>query len=127
MFFFFAKSRYGNRGHNQPCIYDQSLRCFITSQNHGFAVDTNTLPKGWLSLFTNANDKSNEGIIHESLPVFSVQFHPENKAGPQDLEDMFTVFLDHARSCKKGVDGYVYFSSGLSHEMKEQSMLSQYP
>ncbi|KAK6990467.1 CAD protein [Biomphalaria glabrata] len=99
------KMKYGNRGHNQPCIYDQSLRCFITSQNHGFAVDTNTLPKGWLPLFTNANDKSNEGIIHESLPVFSVQFHPENKAGPQDLEDMFTVFLDHARSCKKGVDG----------------------
>ncbi|CAL1543202.1 unnamed protein product [Lymnaea stagnalis] len=96
------KMKYGNRGHNQPCIYEDTIRCFITSQNHGFAVDTTTLPDGWLPLFTNANDKTNEGIIHEHLPFFSVQFHPENKPGPQDLEDLFTVFLDHVRSYKFG-------------------------
>ncbi|CAG5127998.1 unnamed protein product, partial [Candidula unifasciata] len=99
------KMKYGNRGHNQPCMYEDSIRCFITSQNHGFAVDTNTLPAGWRPLFTNANDKTNEGIVHSSLPVFSVQFHPENHAGPQDLEVLFDVFLDQVRSHKQGTNG----------------------
>ncbi|XP_059141957.1 CAD protein-like isoform X2 [Physella acuta] len=96
------KMKYGNRGHNQPCIYENSIRCYITSQNHGFTVDEKTLPEGWSPLFTNANDKTNEGIIHDSRPFFSVQFHPENKAGPQDLEGLFTVFLDQVRSHKQG-------------------------
>lgn len=86
--------RYGNRGHNQPCIHHGSERCFMTSQNHGFAVDSKTLPNGWKPLFTNANDNTNEGIIHESLPYFSVQFHPEHTAGPQDLECLFDVFIE---------------------------------
>ena len=66
----------------------------MTSQNHGFAVDTENLPQGWMTLFTNENDKSNEGIVHESLPFFSVQFHPEHMAGPEDLEGLFDVFLE---------------------------------
>ena len=65
------KLKYGNRGHNQPCVHLKSERCLITSQNHGFAVDSNSLPKSdWSVLFENANDKSNEGIIHNSLPYF---------------------------------------------------------
>ncbi|GFT04195.1 CAD protein [Nephila pilipes] len=95
------KMKYGNRGHNQPCILLNTKRCCITSQNHGFAVDTKSLPKDWLPLFTNANDHSNEGIFHSYLPFFSVQFHPEHCAGPQDLEFLFDLFvqlvLDHKK------------------------------
>lgn len=63
-------SRYGNRGHNQPCIHKDTERCFITSQNHGFAVDPQTLPDDWDILFTNANDHTNEGIVHNCKPLF---------------------------------------------------------
>ncbi|XP_063221553.1 multifunctional protein r isoform X2 [Bacillus rossius redtenbacheri] len=91
------KMKFGNRGHNQPCTHYDTGRCFMTSQNHGFAVDVSYLPKGWLPLFKNANDRTNEGLVHTSLPYFSVQFHPEHMAGPQDLECLFDVFLDLAR------------------------------
>ena len=74
----------------------------MTSQNHGYAVDVTNLPTGWKTLFTNENDGSNEGIVHESLPYFSVQFHPEHAAGPTDLECLFDVFLDLCRSYKTG-------------------------
>lgn len=93
--------RYGNRGHNQPCIHHGTNRCYITSQNHGFAINSDSLPLGWEALFTNANDKTNEGIIHNSLPFFSVQFHPEHTAGPQDLECLFDIFLDAVNIFKK--------------------------
>uniref|UniRef100_A0A8C6ZSC4 carbamoyl-phosphate synthase (ammonia) n=1 Tax=Nothoprocta perdicaria TaxID=30464 RepID=A0A8C6ZSC4_NOTPE len=83
------KMKYGNRGHNQPCVHEDTRRCFMTAQNHGFAVDTATLPPGWAPLFTNANDGSNEGLVHEHKPFFSVQFHPEHHAGPMDLEGLF--------------------------------------
>ncbi|XP_052267533.1 CAD protein-like isoform X3 [Dreissena polymorpha] len=94
------KLPFGNRGHNQPCLYEGSTRCYITTQNHGFAVDATSLPTDWAPLFTNANDNSNEGIVHKHKPVFSVQFHPEHMAGPRDLEHLFDVFLDHVRSYK---------------------------
>ncbi|ESO92555.1 hypothetical protein LOTGIDRAFT_190512 [Lottia gigantea] len=96
------KMKYGNRGHNQPCLYEDTIRCYITTQNHGFAVDANTLPKGWKPLFTNANDKTNEGIIHETKPFFSVQFHPESMGGPEDLEILFDVFLEQVTAHKIG-------------------------
>lgn len=89
---FFAFS-YGNRGHNQPAVHHGTNRCYMTSQNHGFAIDSKSIPHGWESLFTNANDTSNEGIVHSTLPYFSVQFHPEHTAGPEDLECLFDVFL----------------------------------
>ncbi|XP_077148058.1 multifunctional protein CAD isoform X1 [Ranitomeya variabilis] len=94
------KMKYGNRGHNQPCIHEGSQRCFITSQNHGYAVDPGTLPDGWGPLFTNANDHSNEGLVHDSRPFFSVQFHPEHRAGPMDLVCLFDVFLETVRDIK---------------------------
>lgn len=88
---------YGNRGHNQPATHHDTKRCFMTSQNHGFCVDALRLPADWTVLFTNTNDKSNEGVTHTSLPYFSVQFHPEHMAGPQDLECLFDVFLESVR------------------------------
>ncbi|XP_055915035.1 CAD protein [Eupeodes corollae] len=92
------KMKYGNRGHNLPCVHKGTGRCFMTSQNHGYAVDTKTLPFDWEPLFTNANDHTNEGIIHKDKPYFSVQFHPEHTAGPEDLEMLFDVFLDAVRN-----------------------------
>lgn len=94
------KMKYGNRGHNQPCTHHDTKRCFITTQNHGFAVNTESLPDGWRPLFTNENDGTNEGIIHETKPFFSVQFHPEHTAGPEDLEMLFDVFVNKVRAAK---------------------------
>lgn len=99
------KMKYGNRGHNQPCIHKGTNRCFITSQNHGFAVDPETLPKDWDVLFTNANDQTSEGIVHNHKPLFSVQFHPEHMAGPTDLVGLFDVFLDTVRDVKESKAG----------------------
>ncbi|CAI5771615.1 isoform X1 [Podarcis lilfordi] len=96
------KMKYGNRGHNQPCLHEGSQRCFITSQNHGFAVDSASLPAGWSPLFSNANDLSNEGLVHGSKPFFSVQFHPEHNAGPTDLECLFDIFLETVRGQAEG-------------------------
>uniref|UniRef100_A0A9J8ABW4 Carbamoyl-phosphate synthetase 2, aspartate transcarbamylase, and dihydroorotase n=1 Tax=Cyprinus carpio carpio TaxID=630221 RepID=A0A9J8ABW4_CYPCA len=99
------KMKYGNRGHNQPCIHKGTNRCFITSQNHGFAVDPKTLPEDWDVLFTNANDTTSEGIVHNHKPLFSVQFHPEHMAGPADLVGLFDVFLDTVKDAKEGKTG----------------------
>ncbi|KAL5384598.1 hypothetical protein PMIN02_009182 [Paraphaeosphaeria minitans] len=87
------KMKFGNRGHNIPCTNMITGRCHITSQNHGYAVDSKTLPSGWEELFVNANDGSNEGIRHTSKPFFSVQFHPEHTPGPRDTEYLFDVFV----------------------------------
>ena len=89
------KMKFGNRGHNQPCKFMQTNRCFVTSQNHGYAVDPDSLPTDFVPLFTNINDGSNEGIAHISQPVFSVQFHPEHRAGPEDMNFLFDIFVDY--------------------------------
>ena len=87
------KMRFGNRGMNQPVVDLRTQRCYITAQNHGFAVDQTTLPKNWVPLMVNANDGTNEGIIHSSRPWFSVQFHPEACGGPTDTDFLFDHFL----------------------------------
>ena len=93
------KMKFGNRGHNIPCTSMISGRCYITSQNHGYAVDSTTLPEGWEELYVNANDNSNEGIRHVNRPHFSVQFHPESAPGPRDTEFLFDVFVDTVQKC----------------------------
>ncbi|KND88717.1 Protein pyrABCN [Tolypocladium ophioglossoides CBS 100239] len=94
-----TKMKFGNRGHNIPCTSMVTGKCHITSQNHGFAVDANSLPTGWTELFVNANDGSNEGIMHVDKPYFSVQFHPESTPGPRDTEFLFDVFVDTIANC----------------------------
>ncbi|AAS51489.2 ACR263Cp [Eremothecium gossypii ATCC 10895] len=107
------KLKFGNRGHNIPCTSTISGRCYITSQNHGFAVDVDTLADGWKPLFVNANDGSNEGIYHTELPYFSVQFHPESTPGPRDTEFLFDVFINSILEHKNsGVLKSVEFPGG---------------
>jgi carbamoyl-phosphate synthase small subunit len=86
------KLPFGHRGHNQPCIERKSGRCFITSQNHGYAIDEESLPEGWEVTFHNLNDGSVEGIAHKSLPFRAVQFHPEASPGPTDTQWLFEEF-----------------------------------
>ena len=91
------KLKYGHRSANQPCtdvINDKGQRCYITSQNHGFAVDEKTLPKGWKVWFRNANDGTVEGLKHKTKPWSSVQFHPEASPGPEDAAYLFDKFID---------------------------------
>lgn len=87
------KLKYGHRSQNQPCIDMETGRCFITSQNHGFAVDANSLSASWKVWFTNANDGSVEGIKHTTKPWRSVQFHPEAAPGPTDTAWIFDEWL----------------------------------
>lgn len=96
------KLPYGHRGANQPCVEvsrldgsavdEKQLKCIITSQNHGFAVDEK-LPAGWDVWWRNANDQTVEGIRHESGKFFSVQFHPEATPGPEDANYLFDEFV----------------------------------
>lgn len=86
------KLKYGHRSHNQPVRMVGTEKCFITSQNHGYAVDTATLGEEWEPLFVNMNDDTNEGIRHKTKPFFSSQFHPEACSGPLDTEFMFDKF-----------------------------------
>lgn len=88
------KLKYGHRSHNQPVLMAGSDRAYITSQNHGYAVDTTSLGSDWEPWFINLNDGTNEGIRHKTRPYFSVQFHPEAVGGPTDTEFLFDRFLE---------------------------------
>jgi len=95
------KLKFGHRSHNQPVLLEGSNKCYITSQNHGFAVQTESLPADWEALFTNVNDNTNEGIRHKTLPFFSTQFHPEASSGPTDTEFLFDEFIKNIETDKK--------------------------
>ncbi len=95
------KLPFGHRSQNQPCLESGTRRCFITSQNHGFAISTETLPEGWREWFVNVNDRSNEGIIHSSGLFMSVQFHPEASPGPVDTRFLFSRFIKTAREWRR--------------------------
>lgn len=88
------KLKYGHRSHNQPVQLAGSKRCFITSQNHGFAVSNSSLGEEWEPLFINLNDGTNEGIKHKTKPYFSAQFHPEAASGPTDTDFLFDMFFE---------------------------------
>ena len=87
------KLKYGHRSHNQPVRRVGTDTCYVTSQNHGYAVDDTTLPSDWEPLFVNMNDGTNEGIRHKTKPYFSAQFHPEASSGPKDTEFLFDEFI----------------------------------
>lgn len=88
------KLKYGHRSHNQPVLLRNTNKAYITSQNHGFAIDNATLPEVWEPLFINLNDQTNEGMKHRSKPFFSTQFHPEASSGPKDTEFLFDEFIE---------------------------------
>ncbi|MBI2971186.1 MAG: glutamine-hydrolyzing carbamoyl-phosphate synthase small subunit [Candidatus Aenigmarchaeota archaeon] len=92
------KLKYGHRGQNQPCISGE--RCYITSQNHGFAVNAKSLGSDWEELFVNANDGTNEGLRHSTKPFMSAQFHPEGTPGPVDTAFLFDTFLEMVKHAK---------------------------
>jgi len=95
------KLKFGHRSHNQPVLLGGTNKCYITSQNHGFAVATETLSDEWEPLFTNVNDGTNEGIRHKTKPFFSTQFHPEASSGPVDTEFLFDEFIKNIVESKK--------------------------
>ena len=88
------KLQYGHRSQNQPCREVGTERCYITSQNHGYAIDGSALPDEWQEWFVNANDGSNEGIRHREKPFWTVQFHPEATPGPRDTAFLFDRFVE---------------------------------
>lgn len=95
------KMKYGNRGVNQPCQNTLNKKCIITSQNHGYAVDGNSLPEDWVVSWKNCNDNTTEGIEHKTLPASSVQFHPESCPGPEDANFLFDSFINQMQKYKK--------------------------
>lgn len=95
------KMKYGNRAHNIPALDLSTGKCHITSQNHGYAVDIDSVPSDFKEYFVNLNDNSNEGIIHKHRPIFSTQFHPEAKGGPEDSKYLFDAYLKEVRQFRK--------------------------
>lgn len=95
------KMLYGNRGHNQPVIDLLTNKSYITAQNHGYALNEESLPVLWRISYKNLNDNTVEGIVHESLPYFAVQFHPEFFGGSRDTEFLFDKFVDQCKKYKK--------------------------
>lgn len=99
------KLKYGHRSHNQPVVDLSTRRAYLTSQNHGYAVDASGLTTEWEEWFVNLNDGSNEGIRHKWKPFRSVQFHPESAAGPRDTRFLFDEFLGLAGECRVSRSG----------------------
>lgn len=95
------KLKFGHRSHNQPVLLKGSNTAFITSQNHGFAIDEDSLGEEWETLYTNLNDGTNEGLRHKTKPVFSTQFHPEAAGGPSDTMFLFDHFIEEIKKWKK--------------------------
>jgi len=95
------KLKFGHRSHNQPVIQVGTNKAYITSQNHGFAIDNNSLNDDWEPLFININDNTNEGTRHKSKPFFSTQFHPEASSGPTDTGFLFDEFIKLIEESKK--------------------------
>lgn len=116
------KLPFGNRGHNQPALDLVKGGCVITSQNHGYALDDSKTPQGWQTYFRNANDGSNEGIKHKTLPFSSVQFHPEAMGGPLDTQYLFEDFLKEVEAFKEMRSGVNVVSPFMAQSAKSISL-----
>ena len=119
------KLKYGHRSHNQPVRRVGTTQCFITSQNHGYAVDDKTLPADWEPLFVNMNDGSNEGIRHKTNPWMSAQFHPEACSGPLDTEWMFDEFVSMLEGRGKREENHSQLSARLCRLASPRTFNSQ--
>lgn len=98
------KLKFGHRGQNHPCLDLNTKRCYITSQNHSFAIEGESVKRAGLEVtLINANDKTVEGIGHQGLPIMAVQFHPEASPGPNDTNFLFNKFFDGLRMNSGGV------------------------
>ncbi|MCK5741063.1 MAG: gamma-glutamyl-gamma-aminobutyrate hydrolase family protein, partial [Chlorobi bacterium] len=97
------KLKYGHRSHNQPVLEVGTNKAYITSQNHGFAIDDKSIQPDWKPFFVNLNDNSNEGIKHNTKPHFSTQFHPEASGGPTDTEFLFNDFIKLVEAWKEKI------------------------
>ncbi len=115
------KLKYGHRSHNQPVILAGTNRCFITSQNHGYATDNDTLNADWEPLFINLNDGTNEGIRHKTKPWFSAQFHPEAASGPTDTDFLFDKFFEAISTKKVEMNGL--FKEPIAEHPKPKKVL----
>ena len=134
------KLKYGNRAHNIPALDLTTGQCHITSQNHGYAVDTTTLPAEFREYFVNLNDGSNEGIfsplpsifdlltynqgmIHRTRPIFSTQFHPEAKGGPMDSSYLFDMYIENVQRYKKNQAVYPVGKDGQKRDNRPSPLL----
>ena len=95
------KLKYGHRSHNQPVLQAGTEKAYITSQNHSFTVDNDSIGNDWEPYFININDRTNEGIRHKTMPFFSTQFHPEASGGPTDTDFLFEIFIDNLKKSVK--------------------------
>ncbi|SCV05042.1 LANO_0G17194g1_1 [Lachancea nothofagi CBS 11611] len=119
-----VKMKYGNRAHNIPALDLTTGQCHITSQNHGYAIDVESLPKNsFKSYFVNLNDSSNEGLIHCTRPVFSTQFHPEAKGGPMDTAVLFDKYFNNIATYQKNRNSNA--KTSIKFELPVQSMASE--
>lgn len=114
------KLKYGNRSVNQPVIDLCTKKCYMTSQNHGYAIDNTTLPECWSPYYINANDMSNEGIMHVSKPFVGVQFHPEACGGPSDTDFLFDNFIARVKSNEN--HNYIDKSLSYYYQIKNRSI-----
>ena len=95
------KLKYGHRSHNQPVLHAGTNKAYMSSQNHGYAVDNASIQDEWKVYFVNLNDGSNEGILHSNKPIFTTQFHPEASSGPTDTAFLFGDFINSIETWKK--------------------------
>ncbi|ETE64371.1 Carbamoyl-phosphate synthase [ammonia], mitochondrial, partial [Ophiophagus hannah] len=116
------KMAMANRGQNQPVVNLLNGQAFITAQNHGYAIDGNSLPSGWKPLFVNANDQTNEGIMHENKPIFTVQFYPEGNPGPTDTEVSKVLILGSGGLSIGQAGEFDYSGSQAVKAMKEENV-----
>jgi len=94
------KLKFGHRSHNQPVLEYGTNNAYLSSQNHGFAVENESITGEWETFFVNLNDGSNEGLKHKSKAVFTTQFHPEASSGPTDTAFLFENFIENIKQYK---------------------------